>query len=246
LQLPTGLQYQIRESTRAKRVSIKVSHWGEVEVVVPQGFSQRRIPEILHQRQEWIAKTVQRIRSQRLSSPHAGDVLPAQIELRSIGETWTVTYCQTTEPQIEAQIEVTVTGSHQLTLRGQVGDVAACRQALRRWLSHKAQLHFTPWLQQVSQAIDLAYSRVAVRGQKTRWASCSNRKTISLNYKLLFLPAPLVRYIFVHELCHTVHLNHSPQFWALVAAKEPAYQPLDRALRDGWRYVPEWVERSSE
>jgi predicted metal-dependent hydrolase len=62
----------------------------------------------------------------------------------------------------------------------------------------------------------------------------------------LFLPPYLVRYIFIHELCHTVHLNHSADFWNLVAAKEPNYKLYDSELNKGWCYVPEWVERSMD
>jgi predicted metal-dependent hydrolase len=65
---------------------------------------------------------------------------------------------------------------------------------------------------------------------------------ISLNYKLLFLPPEVVRYVFVHELCHTIHMNHSTAFWNLVAEKEPDYECLDTELQNVWRYVPAWVE----
>jgi hypothetical protein len=67
--------------------------------------------------------------------------------------------------------------------------------------------------------------------QKTRWASCSRHRTVSLNMKLLFLPPELVRYVFVHELCHTVHMNHSREFWRFLAVKEPRYKELDKQLR---------------
>jgi predicted metal-dependent hydrolase len=97
----------------------------------------------------------------------------------------------------------------------------------------------------VSQEIALPFEQVTVRGQKTLWASCSAKTNISLNYKLLFLPPELVRYVFIHELCHTIHLNHSRRFWALVAEKEPRYKQLDAELNKGWIYIPAWLERSS-
>ena len=51
----------------------------------------------------------------------------------------------------------------------------------------------------------------------------------------------LVRYAVIHELCHTVHMDHSKEFWRLVAAHEPSYKILDRALREAWKSVPQWV-----
>ena len=59
-------------------------------------------------------------------------------------------------------------------------------------------------------------SRVSIRCQRTRWGSCSTRGTVSLNCSLVFLKLEVVRYLFVHELAHTKHMNHSANFWRLV------------------------------
>jgi predicted metal-dependent hydrolase len=88
------------------------------------------------------------------------------------------------------------------------------------------------------------YSRAVVRGQRTRWASCSGHGTISLNYKLLFLPAHLVGYILMHELCHTRHMNHAEKFWALVMSFEPACKSHDKELRKSWQLVPAWADEA--
>jgi len=82
---------------------------------------------------------------------------------------------------------------------------------------------------------------VLVRSQRSRWGSCSRRRAISLNQKLLFVPPPLVRYVFLHELCHTVHFDHSPAFWAFLAQREPRWKALDEELDMAWRYVPLWA-----
>ena len=65
---------------------------------------------------------------------------------------------------------------------------------------------------------ELNYSveRVVIRCQRTRWGSCSTRGTVSLNCSLVFLRPEVVRYLFMHELAHTRHMNHSPGFWRLV------------------------------
>ena len=86
--------------------------------------------------------------------------------------------------------------------------------------------------------------RVAIRCQRTRWGSCSTRGTVSLNCSLLFLREDVVRYLFVHELAHTRHMNHSPDFWRCVETLEPDYRRLDAELLAGWRTVPEWVFRN--
>ena len=235
--------YRIRESARAKHVSIRVSHLGEVEVVVPKGFDRRKLPEILEKRKDWIAKTTQHIVAERQSiAPSAASegagTMPKALCLQAIGEDWTVQY-----EAKEGGLILPIAKNHQIIVAtpdsAQVG-----YRLLRHWLTRKAELHLIPWLRHLSQELDLPFNRAAVRGQKTLWASCSGKKNISLNYKLLFLPPHLVRYVLIHELCHTIHLNHSPKYWALVAEKEPDYKQLDTDLNRAWVYVPEWVERS--
>lgn len=231
--------YKVRESRKAKYVSIKISHLGEVEVVIPPGFDRLRIPDIIHKRQDWIEQTLSRIVvERRLFASETIGPLPDQIVLRLLPEDWSVSYEQTAASTVKA-----IARGRQLQVRGAIEQVDVCHQVLRLWLQRKALLHLEPLLRQVSEEIMLPCGKVSVRGQKTRWASCSNKHNISLNYKLLFLPPALVRYVFIHELCHTVHLNHSHLFWHLVGEKEPGYELLDAELNQAWRYVPEWVER---
>ena len=129
-----------------------------------------------------------------------------------------------------------------LTLRGNTEQPTTCQAVLRKWLAHKAHQELAPWLRQLGFELDLPCPRISVRGKKTVWASCSSQKDISLNYKLLFLPRPFVHYVLVHELCHTVHMNHSASFWALVEEKQPDYHQWRTGIKKGWQYVPRWVE----
>jgi predicted metal-dependent hydrolase len=96
-------------------------------------------------------------------------------------------------------------------------------------------------LAHVAAKTGFTYRRVQIRRQRTRWGSCSISGTISLNVCLLFLRADIVRYLLVHELCHTRHMNHSARYWALVAIHEPNFRQLDRELLRGWRHVPAWM-----
>ena len=87
----------------------------------------------------------------------------------------------------------------------------------------------------------MKYSKIAVRRQRSRWGSCSVRGTISLNCCLLFQRPKVVRYLLIHELSHTLHMNHSKRFWECVAALCPQHETLDAELCAGWRRVPAWV-----
>jgi predicted metal-dependent hydrolase len=82
---------------------------------------------------------------------------------------------------------------------------------------------------------------VQVRLQRSRWGSCSNSGTVSLNAALLFVAPEVVRYLFVHELCHLIALDHSRKFWRAVARFEPDYEALDRRLTEAWNEIPLWA-----
>jgi hypothetical protein len=231
--------YTVRESRRAKHVSLKISVAGSLEVIVPPGFDQKHIPDILQRKQPWIERITQRIQHrQALVGVETSAELPERITLRAIAETWQVAYQTTQIPGIR----VVEHPNFNLELFGDTADQDTCKVALQRWVSRKARVHLVPWLKSVSKELKLPFEQTLVRKQKTRWGSCSSSKTISVNCKLLFLPNDLVRYVFVHELCHTIHLNHSSKFWNLVGNYEPQYQQLDDTLRDARCYVPLWME----
>ena len=75
------------------------------------------------------------------------------------------------------------------------------------------------------------YKRVAIRNQRTCWGSCSEHGNLNFNYKAIFLPETLMDYIVVHELCHIKELNHSPDFWKLVAETVPDYRERRNHLK---------------
>lgn len=76
------------------------------------------------------------------------------------------------------------------------------------------------------------YTSITVRDQKTRWGSCSSRGTLSFNYRLIFAPPVILDYVVVHELCHLTHMNHSKDFWNMVASVLPEYKIYRKWLRD--------------
>lgn len=75
------------------------------------------------------------------------------------------------------------------------------------------------------------YNKIYIRNQRTRWGSCSSRKNLNFNYKLIFLPQKHQDYIIVHELCHLRELNHSYRFWELVQKFIPDYLEIRKELR---------------
>ncbi|MDE2031078.1 MAG: DUF45 domain-containing protein [Patescibacteria group bacterium] len=79
-------------------------------------------------------------------------------------------------------------------------------------------------LERINEIYKFKYARVAIRDQKTRWGSCSKKKNLNFNYRLLFVSKEEREYVIAHELCHLVEMNHSKNFWDLVASFSTEYK----------------------
>ena len=228
--------FRVRVSKRARYIQLKVSHLAQVEVVVPREADRRLAPMFVQQHREWLRLALRRVRAERAADPALDEPMPARIELPAVRERWHVRYV----PEIgrrsyRAQL---IDGRGSLQVATAAGDVPG---ALSKWLTSRARAGLIPWLHQLSAEAGLPFSAVSIRAQKTRWGSCSTQRHISLNRNLMFLSPAVVRYLMIHELCHTVHLNHSRRFWALVARLCPDYRVLDQELAQAARSIPAWA-----
>jgi len=86
-------------------------------------------------------------------------------------------------------------------------------------------------LEEWNKIYNFSFTKFTIRNQKSRWGSCSGKKVLSFNYRLVYLSEPLVDYLIVHELCHLKEMNHSRHFWAEVARAIPDYAIRRRALK---------------
>ncbi len=226
--------FSVRESGRARRMSIKVYPRGRVEVVVPRRSRASDVEAFVAANRDWIQKTRAAFAEEHPPEPFA---LPQRVELPGVGLAFRVRY----EPQRAAKtVRYRASGSL-LVLRGRTDDESLCIAALKRWLASVAKREFLPLLTALSQRTGEPFTRMHVRGQRTCWGSHSSNGTISLNYCLLFLRPEQVRYVMIHELCHARHMNHSRRYWALVARHEPDYRQLDKGLNSAWKQIPAWV-----
>jgi predicted metal-dependent hydrolase len=226
--------FSVRESGRARRLSIKIYPRGRVEVVVPKRTRARDVQAFVAENQAWIQNTRASFAEKHPPEPFR---LPVRVNLSAIDRNFGVTY----RPQAGAKsVRYRLTGDI-LCLSGKTSDDVACVKALKRWLAATAKDHFEPRLRSLSAETGNSFKRMRVAGQKTCWGSHSTTGTLSINYCLLFLSPALLRYLMIHELCHAQHMNHSRRFWRLVGSFEPHYRSLDKQLSDSWKQIPAWV-----
>lgn len=226
--------FSVRESTRAKRLSIRVFPRGRVEVVVPKRTRPAEVREFVEAHRDWISNARASFAAEHEPEPFA---LPERVFLKAIDGEFVVEYA----PSADASSVSYRQQGDRVLLSGRTTDATLCVAALKRWLTSLGKREYVPRLQALSALTGNSYKKLHVRGQRTCWGSHSSSGTISLNYCLLFLRPEQLRYVMIHELCHARHMNHSRRFWNLVGRFEPEYRKLDKGLNMSWKQIPTWV-----
>ena len=214
--------YSIRRSKRAKQVFVKVSPKAGLELVYPAG---RRNPppaeEVLEAKSDWIIASMRRLeedRAKRFQRRYAeGEAFLVR------GLPYRLKLCEVTGLE-RAQAAL---NGETLELRLARGnghdDLDLRRDAVVDFYRDLARAYLPRRLEALARAHGFRYNRLRIKHQKTRWGSCSARRNINLNLRLMMTPDEAIDYVIIHELCHLRELNHSRRFWAHVAGCCPDF-----------------------
>jgi predicted metal-dependent hydrolase len=225
----------VRQSARARRLTVRVLHTGRVEVVVPRRTTPRAVQLFVSRHRDWIERKTSEVRSRARTERFPPDC----IALSGCEEKWQLYLAGGS-----GRPRLTELAPGLLAVGGHIENAPALSRLLRTWLTRRAYLRLGEALDRCAAEMDLHYSRLLIRRQRTRWGSCSTRGTISLNCGLLFQRPQVVRYLLIHELSHLRYMNHSSRFWRHVESYCPDYRALDRELLRGWSRVPGWMLQS--
>jgi len=222
--------YTVKKHRRARRVKLRSSKKKGLEITIPQRFSLKNLPDILEKHKAWIIKKLSLLQATQ------DNVLPQHINFPAIHQDWQTEYSENTK-----RLRVIESSANRLYLMGDLANKKSVENKLLAWVKQQAKIYLPIELKKLSEQLQLTYTKINIRGQQTRWGSCNSKKSISLNYKLLFLPRELMLNVLIHELCHTVHLNHSEKFWELVAKFDQNHNAHQRQLRKANQFIPSWV-----
>jgi predicted metal-dependent hydrolase len=220
----TSIPYRIRRSERARSARILVDGEG-VEVVLPRRFPLHQVEPFVEEKRAWIERTLERMHAAREDYP------PPRLEhggwVHYLGERLV----------LRVRVEPGRRRPHVVRRGGRLHVALAAagaeplRRALEGWYRRRARAEVAARLDAAVARAGTAYARLQIRGQRTRWASCSSSGAMSFNHRLLLAPPEILDYVVEHEVAHLEVLDHSPRFWALLAARCPRWREHEAWLR---------------
>ena len=215
----TPFEFRVRRSPRARRVRVSVDGSGEVEVVLPKRAPERAAAQAVRELTPWIE------RRRRTLARAAAELARPEGTVPFLGQDLRLV------PQ-PGRERVHRRGDELLVPKR---DAAA---AIERWYRRQARAEIAPRLDAAVARAGSSYTGLTIRGQKTRWASCSTTGHMSFNWRLLLAPEAVLDYVVEHEVAHLERMDHSPRFWALLESRVPDWREHARWLR---RYGPTLV-----
>jgi len=207
------IEYTVRRSCRARRVRVNVRAHTEVEVVLPARAPERAAAAAVRELTPWIERRLSEGRRALAHVAARGGTVPyLGVPLPLVPEPGR------TRARRKGERLLVPEGDH--------------RPAVERLYRRLARQEITARLDAAVAQVGASYSGLSIRGQSTRWASCSSKGAMSFNWRLLLAPEPVLDYVVWHEVCHLEVRDHSRRFRALVESRCP-----------GWRAQRDWLRR---
>lgn len=213
-----GIAVHVVVRPRARRYNLRLSADGTAHLVIPRRGSRAEALRFLERNERWLLTRHAQWQAQQRARVTWTD--GARFLFR--GE--------------EVVLHVETKGAaRRLLFADQVLDVpsemADYREPIQKHLRALAERELPPRTRGLAREQGISVTRITVRGQKTRWGSCSARGTISLNWRLIHAPGHVVDYLIIHELMHRRQMNHSARYWKLVEQACPDYQLAEAWLK---------------
>ena len=215
----TMLPDQIIRSKR-KTLSISINESAELIVRAPNRISDQKIQDFINEKENWITK------NQSVIKARAEDTAKDKNMLLYLGTLFPL------KTDNDAK-KISFNGEEFLA---GLQNKEKTNKSLKTWYKNKFKEVAVPRLFYFAEKHNLQVNQVRIKEQKTLWGSCSSRNNINLNFLLIMAPLKVIDYVIIHELAHTIHKNHSVNFWNAVEEIMPNYKEAKRWLKEnGYR-----------
>ena len=217
---PIRIPYIFKRIRKLKMLRLVMAPEGYAILKVPYGVPQKQALEFLSKHVDWILKQ----RATRSSQPSLFKFLTNQQYLYANGEKISLAFRFD-----EAETFYRFGTEEKEIVFYLVKKVDRDRQ-IKALLRAVAENILKDRVRTISIITRHRLNRISIRDQKSRWGSCSSRGNISLNWRIILLPAKLQDYIIYHEMAHLEHMNHSKDYWQLLTAYDEKARQHDREL----------------
>jgi len=219
-----NVAYTIKRSSKARRSRLEIRPETGLTVIIPRRCPVSFVNELLQQKSRWVLRTLARQQAAPLPCPRSE--LKSGDTVAYLGKDLQVWCCSSQGRNALVKMD----GDKLLVNTGPFRkDVW---QLVADWYRRQAKIIFPKRTREINSNIKVSYNKITVRGQKTRWGSCSRKGNISLNWKLMMVPEPVLNYVIIHELTHLKEMNHSVRFWKHVAEQCPNWRECRKYLND--------------
>ena len=203
---------------RSKRntLSLTINENAELIIRAPKRLSIEKIQDFINEKENWIN------RKKRLIENQIKDVTSNHNKLLYLGNLFPINLEQ------NASKELFFTGEEFIANSIEPDSLSL---SIKKWYKNKFKEIALPRVAYFANKHNLMVNQVRIKNQKTMWGSCSSKNNINLNYLLLMAPMGVIDYVIVHELVHTIHRNHSTDFWDSVESIMPEFQEHKRWLK---------------
>lgn len=211
------IEYSLKRSNR-KTIGLLLAKNGDLVVRAPKRTSIKVIEATLHKKKRWI------LQKRKLFKGHAESFQLDSYPYMGENNRLEIAFHEKKRPVIYHEANRITLLLHQ-GLRGSPDlIVEERRKLLLKWYRENARRFITAVVSQYEKKLNLDHKKIYIKSQKTRWGSCSSKKNLNFNWRVIMLPKDVAIYIIVHELCHLVENNHSKQFWKNLGAIIPDYK----------------------
>lgn len=244
LELP-GDAPRIRErvSPRARHIRIEILPDASVALIYPRWVPRSEALAFLRTREAWVMEKLAELKAQTTAPDAVQPQAPPRWDghdemlLRGVVMPVHVEPARLRRPAVRfdpGRISVFVAPEQRSQPR-------VLETALRQAMQQQARLDAKRLLDEESARLGVRYAALRIADPRTQWGSCNAQALISLSWRLVMAPPAAFRYVAVHELCHLVHLDHSPRFWQLVERQMPDYAAQKQWLRDHGARLQRWL-----